>query len=62
MITQNFGHAKVAERTLDIYTAGLLTEKHTLRDGPDEGMVRVMGRLGEVSVEAYRRIVREDPR
>ena len=62
MITQNFGHASVAERTLDIYTAGLLSEKHTPRPGPDPDMSRVMDRLGTLSVEAYRRVVREDER
>jgi len=62
MITQNFGHSKIAERTLDIYTAALLAEHHTPRSKPSPETRELMNKLSEISVSAYRKIVRSDPR
>ena len=62
MITQNFGQRAVAERTLDLFTAGVLAEKFTDRPLPRPEWRDAMQRLGSVSCSEYRRFVREDPR
>ena len=62
MIHQNFGHKQIAERTLDIYTSALLVEKHTKRETPNSDWRKLMDKLSSISVDAYRRIVREDDR
>jgi phosphoenolpyruvate carboxylase len=62
MITQNFGHQGIAERTLDIYTAGVLWDKFVQPDMPKDDWRRVMNNLSETSCRAYRSVVREDPR
>ncbi len=61
MITQNFGQKEIAERTLDLFTAGVLTEKFSERPEPKEEWVKAMERLSEVSCKAYRAVVREEP-
>ena len=72
MITQNFGSPAIAERTLDIYTAAVLREQ--FRDGPgldgaqadDDEVPRAwrerMEAMSAASCDAYRYVVRGEPR
>ena len=62
MIQQNFGYGARAERTMDIYTAGVLADKLTERPPPAEEWRDMMNTLSEVSCAAYRRVVRGDER
>lgn len=62
MIEKNFGLLDRAERTMDIYTAAVLAEKHTPRPSPTDGWRRIMEELSDVSCAAYRKVVREEPR
>jgi phosphoenolpyruvate carboxylase len=62
MITQNFGQKQVAERTLDIFTSAVLVEKFTKRDAPKQEWKELMDRMSKVSCDAYRQIVRGEPR
>jgi len=62
MISQNFGHFDRCERTLDIYTAAVCAEQHTVRTKPTEEWREMMNRLSETSCRAYRDIVRGDER
>ena len=61
MITQNFGQREIAERTLDLFTAGVLTEKFSEQPEPKDDWVIAMDRLSESSCKSYREIVREEP-
>lgn len=62
MINQNFGYQDRAERTMDIYTAAVLAEKLTDHVRPKPEWRRLMKTLSDVGCEAYRRVVRHDPR
>ncbi|CAM9448933.1 unnamed protein product [Pylaiella littoralis] len=62
MITQNFGHPRIAVNTLDVYTAGILNYTFQPPEVPQEKWRQIMDTLSEVSCEAYRDIVRRDPR
>lgn len=62
MITQNFGQPAVAERTFDLFTAGVLAEKFVARPEPKQEWREVMELLSDVSCKAYRGVVREEPR
>jgi phosphoenolpyruvate carboxylase len=62
MIDRNFGRPEIAERSLDLYTAALLAEKHTHRDLPKKEFKDMMDRLSEISCEAYRKIVFKEER
>ena len=62
MITQNFGQASMAERTLDLFTAGVLTEKFVSRPVVKDEWRAMMERLSSVSCDAYRSVVRGEPR
>ena len=62
MITQNFGYGDRAERTMDIYTAAVLSEKCQDRPLPTQEWRDLMGKLSDISCAEYRRIVREDDR
>lgn len=62
MIHQNFGHDVIAERTVDIFTAAVLAERHTPRSSPPAEWRRLMDVLSETSCDAYREIVRKDER
>nr|AIT70056.1 phosphoenolpyruvate carboxylase [Scytosiphon lomentaria] len=62
MITQNFGHPGIAVNTLDIYTAGILHYTFEPPAVPSDKWRSTMDTLSEVSCEAYREIVRKDPR
>lgn len=62
MITQNFGAPAIAERTLDIYTAAVLSEAFTKHVEPTEKWRKQMEKISEVSCADYRFLVREEPR
>lgn len=63
MIAWNFGEPRLAERTVDVYTAGLLKDSfrgeltHIKPEWRD-----AMARLAETSCATYRGVVREEPR
>ena len=54
MITQNFGLVGIAERTLDLFTSGVLAEQFTPRPEPKAEWRQVMEDLSEISCDAYR--------
>ncbi|KAK7235215.1 phosphoenolpyruvate carboxylase [Aureococcus anophagefferens] len=62
MIAFNFGEPRVAERTLDIFSAAVLRDK--LGDASDRAVKpewrATMAKLSETSCAAYRALVRED--
>jgi phosphoenolpyruvate carboxylase len=62
MITKNFGAPAIAERTLDIYTAGVLRETFTKHVRPSKKWRKQMERISEVSCSDYRFLVNEEPR
>eukprot|EP00590_Aulacoseira_subarctica_P009196 CAMPEP_0172416338 /NCGR_PEP_ID=MMETSP1064-20121228/2826_1 /TAXON_ID=202472 /ORGANISM="Aulacoseira subarctica , Strain CCAP 1002/5" /LENGTH=1028 /DNA_ID=CAMNT_0013153925 /DNA_START=32 /DNA_END=3118 /DNA_ORIENTATION=+ len=62
MIFKNFGVLSRAERTLDIFTAAVCAEQHIARASPTTEYRNLMEVLSEKSCEAYRSIVRGDPR
>jgi len=62
MITQNFGYQDRAERTMDIFTAAVVTEKLTEHVRPTEEWRALMRTISDVSCDAYRKIVSEDER
>lgn len=62
MITQNFGQVPVAERTLDLFTAGVLAERFIPRPAVKGDWYEMMHRLAESSCAVYRHVVREEPR
>ena len=62
MITQNFGNIKIAEHTLDIYTAAVMREKFTKHVNPKDSWRKQMERVSEDSCADYRHLVREEPR
>ncbi|CAM9517886.1 unnamed protein product [Phaeothamnion confervicola] len=62
MITQNFGNSGIAERTLDVYTAGVLCDSFRAAPAPPQKWRDMMDRLSDVSCAAYRGVVREDER
>ena len=61
MITQNLGQEGMAEKTLDLFTAGVLAERFASRPEPKKEWRDMMERLSVVSCAAYRKIVREEP-
>jgi phosphoenolpyruvate carboxylase len=62
MITQNLGQEGMAEKTLDLFTAGVLAERFVERPEPKKEWREAMERLSKVSCAAYRQVVREEPR
>lgn len=62
MITQNLGQEAVAERTLDLFTAGVLVEKFIKRLPVKSEWKQMMERLSVISCESYRSVVRGEPR
>lgn len=62
MITRNFGQESVAERSLDLFTAGVLGEKFKPRVQEKPEWYASMDRMAQVSCAAYRKVVREEPR
>lgn len=62
MITQNLGEESVAERTLDLFTAGVLAEGFTPRPQVKPEWSAAMERMSQVSCDAYRAVVRGEKR
>ena len=62
MITQNLGQVSVAERTFDLFTAGVLAEQFVTRPEVKPEWRQMMERLSEVSCKVYRDVVRGEPR
>lgn len=62
MITQNYGNTKIAEHTLDIYTAAVMREAFTKHVTPKKEWRKQMERISDVSCADYRHLVREEPR
>lgn len=62
MINRNFGFGPRAERTMDIYTAAVLSEKLTKREAPSATWREMMAELSKISCDAYRKVVRGDDR
>eukprot|EP00595_Chromulina_sp_UTEXLB2642_P002938 CAMPEP_0196764744 /NCGR_PEP_ID=MMETSP1095-20130614/6774_1 /TAXON_ID=96789 ORGANISM="Chromulina nebulosa, Strain UTEXLB2642" /NCGR_SAMPLE_ID=MMETSP1095 /ASSEMBLY_ACC=CAM_ASM_000446 /LENGTH=748 /DNA_ID=CAMNT_0042121099 /DNA_START=563 /DNA_END=2809 /DNA_ORIENTATION=+ len=62
MITQNFGQDAIAERTFDLFTAGVLVERFSKRPFLKQEWRDMMVSLSTISCQAYRQIVREEPR
>jgi hypothetical protein len=58
MITQNFGQAEIAERTLDLYTAALLAEKHHNKQEVGQEWRGLMDKMSDISCAAYVRAKR----
>ena len=61
MITQNFGHTTIAQRTLDTYTAAVLREKHYEHVNPTQEWRDAISEAAKVSCAAYRKMVGEEP-
>ena len=62
MITQNFGEEAVAERTLDLFTAGVLAERFLQRPTLKPEWKKMMETLSVTSCNTYRQIVRGEER
>ncbi|GMI18631.1 hypothetical protein TrLO_g13459 [Triparma laevis f. longispina] len=62
MITQNFGDVAQAKRTLDIYTSAVLRESFVKHVEPTDDWRAEMADLSKVSCDAYRQLVRKEPR
>lgn len=62
MITQNFGQVAIAERTFDLFTAGVLSERFIHRPEVKPEWVAMMEKLSEISCDVYRDVVRKEPR
>ena len=62
MIAQNFGDAAIAERSLDIFTAAVLRDRFVQRPTPTPAWRESMAALSRVSCDAYRAVVRGEPR
>jgi phosphoenolpyruvate carboxylase len=62
MITQNFGDVAQAKRTLDIYTSAVLRESFVKHVEPTEVWRAEMDILSKISCDAYRQLVRHEPR
>jgi phosphoenolpyruvate carboxylase len=56
------GEEAVAERTLDLFTAGVLAERFTKRPEVKTEWAACMDRMATVSCDAYRQVVRGEPR
>lgn len=61
VITQNYGSAAMALRTLDIYTSAVLREAFAKPVLPSKEWRSQLDRLSETSCAAYRKLVREVP-
>ena len=62
MITRNLGQIEIAQRTFDVLTASVLVEPFVVRPDPKPEWREMMNKLSDSSCEAYREIVRGDPR
>ena len=62
VITQNLGRLSIAERTFDLFTAGVLVDQFKKHPEPKQEWRDMMVKLSEISCADYRNIVREEPR
>jgi phosphoenolpyruvate carboxylase len=62
MINQNFGYDDRAERTMDIYTAAVLSERLVDRPTPTKEWRDMMATLSDISCDAYRKVILGDER
>ena len=62
MIQQNFGAPSMAERSMDIYIAGVCREHFTKHVEPSDEWRAQMQKISDASCEEYRHLVREEPR
>jgi phosphoenolpyruvate carboxylase len=62
MITQNLGRRAIAERTFDLFTAGVLVDQFKPRPEPKQEWRDMMEQLSHTSCQIYRKVVREEPR
>jgi len=62
VITQNLGRPAIAERTMDLFTAGVLVDRFKQRPEPKKEWRDMMERLSTLSCKVYRGVVREEPR
>lgn len=62
MITQNFGQDMIAQRTLDLFTSGILMERFLVRPEPKKEWRDMMKKLAIISCDAYRGVVRGEKR
>ena len=60
MVSQNYGQKAVAVRTLDLFTAGVLTEKFLKRTEVKEEWKNMMNKLASHSCDVYRNVVQGD--
>merc|ERR1712070_1223098 len=61
MITQQFQSPTIAERSMDVYTAAVLREKHFSPTVPKPEWRQAMDALSKASCDRYRQMVRHDP-
>ncbi len=62
MIQAKFGMPGIAMRTLELYTTATLTATLSPPAGPEEGWRELMEELAQAACDAYRGIVRGEPR
>lgn len=62
MITQNLGEVAIAERTLDLFTAGVLAERFFNRPAIKTEWKEMMEKMADISCEVYRGVVRGEER
>lgn len=60
-IAFNFGEPRLAERTLDVYTAGILRDAFRQRHAVKSEWREAMDAVSKVSCETYRGVVRKEP-
>lgn len=61
MIAFNFGEPRLAERTLDVYTAGVLRDAFRPKKEVDDSWRAAMDTVSDVSCDTYRQVVRREP-
>lgn len=61
-VEQQFGEKEVCFRTLDLYTSAVLESSLDPAPAPDASFRAAMAEMAEASCEAYRAVVRGDPR
>eukprot|EP00930_Biecheleria_cincta_P033015 TRINITY_DN22867_c0_g2_i1.p1 TRINITY_DN22867_c0_g2~~TRINITY_DN22867_c0_g2_i1.p1 ORF type:complete len:971 (-),score=169.32 TRINITY_DN22867_c0_g2_i1:343-3255(-) len=62
MIAKNYGDIQAAERTLDIFTSGVLRDQFLQRPVPTPEWRAAMAAMSDVSCEFYRSVVRGEPK
>ena len=61
-VEQQFGEREVCFRTLDLYTSAVLESSLDPAPAPEASFRQAMAEMAEASCEAYRAVVRGDPR